>query len=88
LSDLRALSRSLGRTLSELALMWTVANPGLTCNLVGSRTVFQLEANLCAVERPLPADVVTRLNATTSALKERLGRSLDYYESPANDRTR
>jgi aryl-alcohol dehydrogenase-like predicted oxidoreductase len=74
--------------LSELALMWTLANPGLTCSLVGSRTVVQVEANLRAVGRPLTADVMARLSAVTQPLKERLGRSFDYYESPENDRTR
>ena len=56
--------------------MWTLANPGLTCSLVGSRTVAQVEANLRIAARPLASD------------KERLGRSSDYYESPENDRTR
>jgi aryl-alcohol dehydrogenase-like predicted oxidoreductase len=88
LRELRALCREHGHTLSELALMWTVANPGLTCSLVGSRTVAQVEANLRAVARPLAADLVARLNAVTHPLKERLGSSFDYYESPANDRTR
>ena len=88
LGELRALCRDHGHTLAELALMWTVANPALTCSLVGSRTVAQLEANLRDVARPLAADVVTRLNAVTQPLKERLGRSFDYYESPENDRTR
>jgi hypothetical protein len=31
---------------------------------------------------------MARLNAITHLLKERLGRSFDYYESPENDRTR
>jgi aryl-alcohol dehydrogenase-like predicted oxidoreductase len=88
LSDVRALCRDHGHTLSELALMWALANPGLTCSLVGSRTVAQVEANLRAVAQPLAADVMARLNAVTYPLKERLGRSFDYYESPENDRTR
>jgi aryl-alcohol dehydrogenase-like predicted oxidoreductase len=88
LSELRALCRDQGHTLSELALMWTVANPALTCSLVGSRTVAQVEANLRAVAQPLSGDVVARLNAITHPLKERLGQSFDYYESTENDRTR
>jgi aryl-alcohol dehydrogenase-like predicted oxidoreductase len=87
LSEARALSRAVGHTLSDLALMWSVARPGLICSLVGSRTLADLEANVRAVARPLAADVVARLNAITRPLKERLGRSFDYYESPENDRT-
>jgi aryl-alcohol dehydrogenase-like predicted oxidoreductase len=88
LSALRAVSREIGLTLPELALKWAVANRDLTCNLVGSRSVAKLEANVRAAEQPLPAEVVGRLNAITDPLKERLGRSFDYYESPDNDRTR
>lgn len=85
---LRALCREQGQTLSELALAWTIANQDLACSLVGSRSVAQLEANLRAVERPLAPDVLARLDEITRPLKERLGPSFDYYESPENDRTR
>jgi aryl-alcohol dehydrogenase-like predicted oxidoreductase len=88
LSDLRAVCREIGETLPALALKWAVANPGLACNLVGARSVEKLEANVRAVEQPPPAGAVARLNAITDPLKERLGRSFDYYESPENDRTR
>jgi hypothetical protein len=47
-----------------------------------------LEANVRAIEQRLSAEMVTRLNAITDPLKERLGRSFDYYEGPDNDRTR
>ncbi len=88
LSDVRAVGRETGRSLPDLALGWAAANPGLCCNLVGSRSVDKLEANVRAVEQPLPAEVVARLNEVTDPLKQRLGRSFDYYESPENDRTR
>ena len=87
LGRLRALCREQGRPLAEVALAWTVANPALSCSLVGSRTVAQLEANLRAVERPLANDVLARLDAITGPLKQRLGPSFDYYERPENDRT-
>ncbi len=35
----------------------------------------------------LPPETVARLNAITDPLKQRLGPSFDYYESPENDRT-
>ncbi len=88
LSGIRAVCRDSGQSLPELALRWVVANPGLACNLVGSRSVAELEANVRAVAQPLPEETVARLNTITEPLKERLGRSFDYYESPENDRTR
>jgi aryl-alcohol dehydrogenase-like predicted oxidoreductase len=88
LAALRAVCRDSGLTLPELALKWAVANRDVTCTLVGSRSVAKLEANVRAVEGPLSAETVERLNAITDPLKERLGRSFDYYEGPDNDRTR
>jgi aryl-alcohol dehydrogenase-like predicted oxidoreductase len=60
----------------------------VACSLVGSRSRSKLEANVRAAEHPLSAEMVRRLNAITDPLKERLGRSFDYYEGPDNDRTR
>jgi aryl-alcohol dehydrogenase-like predicted oxidoreductase len=88
LAEIRAVCRDTGHTLPALALKWAVANTDVACTLVGSRSVEKLEANVRAVEQPLAAEVVARLNAITDPLKERLGRSFDYYESPENDRTR
>ncbi len=88
LAALRSLCRDQGYALSELAIGWTLASPGLACSLVGARTVAQLESNLRAAEQPLPEDVVARLREITRPLMERLGRSFDYYEGPHNDRTR
>ncbi len=88
LSDLRSFCRDTGRRLSDLALAWAVANPAVACTLVGSRSADRLEANVRAVERPLPPEAMARLNAITDPLKQRLGPSFDYYESPENDRTR
>jgi aryl-alcohol dehydrogenase-like predicted oxidoreductase len=88
LSHLRSCCRDTGRSLSDLALAWAVANPAVACTLVGSRSADRLEANVRAAERLLPSETVARLNAITEPLKQRLGSSFDYYESPENDRTR
>ena len=87
LAALRAVCRDNGLTLSQLALKWAVANREVACSLVGSRSLGKLEANVRAVEQPLSAEMLKRLNAITDPLKERLGRSFDYYEGPDNDRT-
>jgi aryl-alcohol dehydrogenase-like predicted oxidoreductase len=87
LAGIRAVCHETGDTLAELALKWAVANPDVTCSLVGSRSVAELEANVRAVSRPLPREVVSRLNAITDPLQERMGPSFDYYESAENDRT-
>ena len=88
LAGIRAVCRDTGHALPELALKWAVANPDVTCSLVGARSITELAANVRAVARPLPAEVVARLNAITDPLEERMGPSFDYYESAENDRTR
>ncbi|MFN8091137.1 MAG: aldo/keto reductase [Vicinamibacteria bacterium] len=87
LAAIRDLCGELGRPMSEVALAWTLARPEVTCSLVGCRTVGQLDANLRAVEKPLQAEVVARLNAITQPLREQMGDGFDYYEAPENDRT-
>ena len=70
-------------TLSELApRVDDRETRALTCSLVGSRTVAQLEANLRAVERPLAADVVARLDAITRPLEGAPGAELRLLREP------
>ena len=88
LTAIRAIARECGMSTADLALRWTVANPAVTCTLVGTQNVSRLEANAKAVEQPLPQDIVERLNAATATLKAKLGPSLDVFESAENDRTR
>jgi|SRR5919197_281896 aryl-alcohol dehydrogenase-like predicted oxidoreductase len=88
LAALRAVCRENDLMLFQLALKWAVANRDVACTLVGSRSASKLEANVRAVEHPLSAEMVRRLNTITDPLKEKLGRSFDYYEGPGNDRTR
>jgi aryl-alcohol dehydrogenase-like predicted oxidoreductase len=88
LAEVREVCRELDRLLSEVALAWTIARPEMTCSLVGCRSVAQLEANLRAIDRPLPAEAVARLDGITQPLREQMGPSFDYYERPESDRTR
>ena len=84
----RRIARELGSKTSELALQWAMAAPGMSCVLAGARSRQQLEANAAAAARQLPQEVRRRLNGATKALKAELGPGFDYFENPANDRTR
>lgn len=88
LAEIRDLSRALGRSTSQVALRWSLANPLVTCVLIGCRNLIQLEANAAAAEEPLDQDTLKRLNEITAPLKDKLGSSFDYFESAENDRTR
>ncbi len=85
---IRRLARQLGLTTSGLALKWACSGHGVTSSLCGSRNVHTLQENLQAVAEPLAPDIRAELDRLTQPLLEKLGPSFDYYEGPANDRTR
>lgn len=87
LTDIRTLAKEHSMTLPEIAVKWALASEGITCALVGARTVRELEANARAAATPLAPAIVQRLNAVTQPLLDKLGPSFDYYENTANDRT-
>ncbi len=87
LADIRAIARQSGLMMPQIAIKWALANPAITCALVGSGRVRHLEDNVGAASEPLPVEIVAKLNAVTEPLMAKLGPSFDYYESPENDRT-
>jgi aryl-alcohol dehydrogenase-like predicted oxidoreductase len=88
LQAVRAIARRCGMTTSEIALKWAFAGNGITSSLCGSRNVRQFESNLEAASKPLPPEIIQELNRATQPLLDKLGPGFDYYENPANDRTR
>jgi aryl-alcohol dehydrogenase-like predicted oxidoreductase len=88
LAAIRAIAKTHGMTMPELALKWAMARPGITCSLCGSRNVAELRQNLKAAREPLAPELIEELDVVTAPLLKKLGPSFDYYESPANDRTR
>lgn len=87
LAAIRRIADEAGMSTAALATKWAVANPRISCALVGARNIEQLQANVEAVRTPLKASLVGRLDAATEALKEQMGNHFDYYESTAHDRT-
>ena len=47
---LESLAETKGCTMSQLALAWCMAQPGVTCPIIGPRTMEQFEDNLAAME--------------------------------------
>ncbi len=88
LVSVRAIAKKHGMTMPELALKWAMAGTGITCSLCGSRNLQELQQNLKATRESLAPAIIEELNTATRPLLEKLGASFDYYESPANDRTR
>ncbi|WP_290061987.1 aldo/keto reductase [Amycolatopsis solani] len=51
-----------GRTPAQVALAWTLRNPGVTAPVVGARTLAQLEDNLSALDVEFTPDQLARLD--------------------------
>lgn len=88
LQELRAIARECGYSSADLALKWAVAAKGITCALVGTQNLQRLEHNAQTIQEELPAEILERLNLISQSLKEKLGSSLDVFESVENDRSR
>jgi len=88
LAGIRRIAKETGMTMPELAIRWALAGPGISCCLIGARKVSRLEENVRAAAQTLSADLVQTLNAMTQPVLDKLGDSVDYYESFANNRTR
>jgi myo-inositol catabolism protein IolS len=88
LRAIRQIAERNGLATSELALKWAFAGHGITSSLCGSHSLAQFQANYQAASQPLSPALSAELNAATDSLLAKLGPSFDYYEHPANDRTR
>jgi aryl-alcohol dehydrogenase-like predicted oxidoreductase len=87
LADIRRICKETGYSMPELAIKWILANPSITCTLVGSRNIQELEANVKSVIFPLENEIKNELDRITLPVMEKLGNHFDYYESAQNDRT-
>jgi aryl-alcohol dehydrogenase-like predicted oxidoreductase len=87
LNALRIICKDTGSSMAEIAIKWILANPAITCTLVGSRNACELEANINAVQGHLSEEIKAELDRITFPVMEKLGNHFDYYESAENDRT-
>lgn len=87
LQEIRKICSHAGLSMAEIAIKWILENPAITCTLVGSRNVSELEANVKSVSEPLSRDIKEELDRVTLPVMEKLGNHFDYYESAGNDRT-
>lgn len=87
LQAIASVAAEVGAPVSDLAIAWAVANPAITCTIVGCRNRQQLEENVRALAlRPSP-EVIARLTRATDELNTRLGPHIDYYQSIDDSRS-
>ena len=87
LDNIRRICDDTGYSMAELSIKWIIANPLITCTLIGASNTRQLEENVKAVEEPLSQDIIEALSKATLPLKEALGNHIDIFEGAKNDRT-
>jgi aryl-alcohol dehydrogenase-like predicted oxidoreductase len=56
--QLRAVAGEANLRMVELALRWLLAQPGVTCLILGASSLAQLEENLAACQGTLPGEVL------------------------------
>lgn len=62
----KAVAAEAGCTPSQVALAWTLLNPGVAATLLGARTLKQLESNLGALDLSLNEEQVARLEKVSA----------------------
>jgi aryl-alcohol dehydrogenase-like predicted oxidoreductase len=67
---LKPIADELGITRAQLAIAWTLRQPGVTCAITGATKLRQLEDTLQAVEIELDDDVSQRINAIVSPVAQ------------------
>jgi aryl-alcohol dehydrogenase-like predicted oxidoreductase len=86
LQEMKMIAKSLGMAVPMLSLAWAMANRGIDCTLVGSRSLTKLEMNIEAASCRLSADVLEQLNRLSQPVLEKLGDNPDYYENRLQSR--
>ena len=87
LENLRSAAERAAIPLADLALAWAVANPAITCTLVGARNRAQLEANVRAAQLVLSPALRAELSSLTDSLLIKLGNGVDYHQSLEDSRS-
>ncbi|GLY29112.1 aldo/keto reductase [Kineosporia sp. NBRC 101731] len=62
----KEIAADLGRTPAQVALAWTLQNPGITAPILGARTPAQLDDNLGALDVEFTADQLARLDEVSA----------------------
>ena len=86
LVGLKSLSERTGIPCGTLAIAWLCNQPGVSCAIVGCRSVEQLHENMASIETKLSADVLKELTDLSQPIYEKVGHHLDIYRGSVNPR--
>ena len=86
LARIRGIAAETNRSMAELALAWTIQQPGITSVIAGARNAEQLNNNAAFLDSPLDDDVMAQLDDATAELKSALGDNPDMWDGGENSR--
>ncbi len=82
------ISERLGRTPSDVAMAWLLAQPGISSVIVGVRSPEQARANAAAAELQFDEATLAALSEASGPVKKALGRNPDMWEGEEKSRYR
>jgi aryl-alcohol dehydrogenase-like predicted oxidoreductase len=88
LAAIRRLCDDAGLPMAQVALAWTLHQPGVASVIAGARNPTQVQANAAAAALALPDDLLAALDAATAPLKLKLGPNPDMWEDDDKSRMR
>ncbi len=88
LEKIREIARSNARSMAEVALAWTIQQPGIASVIAGARNADQVRDNVNFLKNPLSDEVLRELDEATRTLKELLGTNPDMWDAGVNARYR
>ena len=88
IDNIQTVCNELGRSMTDVALAWVAAQPGVTCVIAGAKNAAQVVANAQSLANPLPADACAKLNQATNKLAEELGPNPDMWQGAESSRYR
>ncbi|WMT89295.1 aldo/keto reductase [Pelagibacterium sp. H642] len=65
-AELEAVASEIGRSMAQVALNWTLTQPGVASAIIGARTLAQLQDNLGALDFTIPPALRERLDAVSA----------------------
>lgn len=86
IEKIRQLCQTFHESMTHVALAWLLHQPGVTSVIAGARTPVQMAQNAQAIDLKLSSEIISELNETTEAVKQKLGPNPDMWQSESRFR--
>lgn len=86
LAGIRRVADRLGEPMGRVSLAWLLHQPAVASVLCGASKPSQVERNVAAASLTLSAEDLGELDRATATLKDKMGESLDMWQSPPRTR--